>query len=454
MWRISEAQRDDAHATLRFSAGGLRGHEVKILQINKFLWLSGGVERYMFDLADLMESKGHDICYFSMQDVARNRPSRQSPYFVSNIDYKKMSFLGAARRASSIVSKTVYSFESKAKIRRLLRDLKPDLAHLHSIDHQISPSILHVLREEGVPVVQSVHDYKLICPNYQLYVPQRGELCERCLPGKYHHCLRQRCMKNSLAASALVTGAMYLHKRLRIYENNVWSFLCSTQFLLSQLKKGGFFNADTLRHVPLYINLDRYQARDMPEDYAVYVGRVVIEKGLKTLVRAAAKAPRCKLVVVGEGPARAELESLAEECGADGVSFVGRQSGDALTRLIARARFLVLPSELYETCGLVLWEAYALGRPVIASRIGGIPESIDEGETGLMFEPGNVSELAEKIAWLFDHPKEAEEMGAAGRKKIEAICASHYDRMLAVYEEAIEAIGTQPAGRVQTTTGL
>ena len=180
----------------------------------------------------------------------------------------------------------------------------------------------------------------------------------------------------------------------------------------------------------------------------------MVEKGLKPLVRAAAKARRCKLVVVGEGPARAELESLAEECGADGVSFVGRQSGDALTRLIARARFLVLPSELYETCGLVLWEAYALGRPVIASRIGGIPESIDEGETGLMFEPGNVSELAEKIAWLFDHPKEAEEMGAAGRKKIEAICASHYDGMLAVYQEAIEAIGTQRAWRVQTTAGL
>ncbi len=411
---------------------------MKILQINKFLWLSGGVERYMFDLADLLAAKGHDISYFAMQDVARNRPCRQSSYFVSNIDYREMSFLGAARRASSIVSKTVYSFESKAKIRRLLRDLKPDVAHLHSVDHQISPSILPVLREEGVPIVQSVHDYKLICPNYQLYVPRRGELCERCLPGKYHHCLRQRCMKNSLAASALVTGAMYLHKRLRIYENNVRSFLCSTQFLLSQLEKGGL-PADTLRHVPLYIDLDRYKAHDGPGDYAVYVGRVVIEKGLKTLVRAAAKMPRCKLVIVGEGDARAELESLAEECGADGVSFVGRQIGDVLTRLIARARFLVLPSELYETCGLVMWEAYALGRPVIASRIGGIPESVDEGETGLMFEPGNVSELAEKIAWLFEHPKEANEMGEAGRRKIEANCAAHYDRMMAVYEEAMAA---------------
>lgn len=410
---------------------------MKILQINKFLWLSGGVERYMFDLADLLASKGHEISYFAMAD-ARNHPCRQSPYFVTNIDYKEMSSVGAVRRASDIVSKTVYSFEAKTKIRRLLRDIKPDVAHLHSIDHQISPSILPVLHEEGIPVVQSIHDYKRICPNYQLYIPRTGELCERCLPGKYHHCIRQRCMKNSLAASALVTGAMYLHKRLRIYENNVQSFLCSTRFLQSEMEKGGL-PADTLRHMPLYTNLDRYQAHDEPEDYAVYVGRVVVEKGLKTLVRAAAKVPRCKLVIVGEGSARAELEALAEECGADGVSFAGRQIGDALTRLIAGARFLVLPSELYETCGLVMWEAYALGRPVIASRIGGIPESVDEGKTGLLFEPGNVSELAERIAWLFDHPKQAGEMGAAGRKKIEATCAQHYGRMMAVYEEAMAA---------------
>ena len=115
----------------------------------------------------------------------------------------------------------------------MLRELKPDVAHLHTIDHQISPSILPVLREERVPVVQSVHDYKLVCPNYRMYVPRAGELCERCLPGKYHHCVRQRCMKDSLAASVLVAGAMYLHKRLRIFEENVQVFLCSTHFLAS-----------------------------------------------------------------------------------------------------------------------------------------------------------------------------------------------------------------------------
>ena len=425
---------------------------MKILQINKFLWLSGGVERYMFDLSGLLESKGHEVSFFSMHDEERNRPCPQTRYFVSNIDYKEMSFLGAARRASRIVSKTVYSFESKAKIRQLLRDLKPDVAHIHTIDHQISPSILPVLREEGVPVVQTVHDYKLICPNYKLYVPQTGELCERCLPGKYHHCVRQRCMKNSLAASALVAGAMYLHKRLRIFEENVYAFLCSTHFLASQLEKGGI-PKEQLRHQHLYIDLARYEAQEERGDYFVYVGRVVPEKGLNTLLAAAAQVPDCKLIIVGEGESRPDLEVFARSCGADNVSFAGYKDGEELTRLIARARFLVIPSEWYEPCGLVIWEANALGRPVIASRIGGIPESVDDGETGLLFEPGNVGELAEKIAWLFEHPREAGEMGTAGRKKIEAFCVPHYDRMLAVYQEAIEAIATRAAGRVQTTTG-
>ena len=415
---------------------------MKILQVNKFLWLSGGVERYMFDLSTLLESKGHEVSFFSMQDEERNRPCPQTPYFVTNIDYQRMGPLGAVRKATRIVSKTVYSLESKSKIRQLVRDLRPDVAHVHSVFHQISPSVLPVLREEGIPIVQSVHNYKLICPNYQLYVPHKGEVCERCLPGKYYHCIGQRCMKDSLAASALVAGAMYLHKWTRIYEKNIHSFLCSTQFLIDQLKKGGI-PQEKLRHVPLYLDLGRYDARDQPEDYAVYVGRLVPGKGLKTLLHAVSEVPNAKLVIVGDGESRGELEAFANECGAN-VSFAGRQEGDALSSLIARARFLVLPSEVYETCGLVLWEANASGRPAIASRIGGIPESIDDGVTGLLVDPGDVDGLAEKIAWLFEHPGEADEMGAAGRSKVEALCASHYDRILAMYEEAIEAVGGRP----------
>lgn len=410
---------------------------MKILQINKFLWLSGGVERYMFDLAGLLESRGHEVSFFAMEDV-RNRDCAQSPYFVSTIDYKKLGMLGALRRASKIVSKTVYSLESSKKIRELIRDVKPDIAHIHSIDHQISPSILPALREEGVPIVQSVHDYKLICPNYRLYVPRTGEICERCLPGKYYHCVGQRCMKDSLAASALAAGAMYLHKGRQIYEKNVQAFLCSTQFLAAKLEEGGI-PKQRIRHRALYLDLARYEADEESEDYAVYVGRLVPEKGLLTLLDAVAKIPSCKLVVVGDGESRDNVQAHARASGAKGVEFVGHQEGAELNRLIARSRFLVMPSEWYEPCGLVLWEAYALRRPVIAARIGGIPESVVDRETGLLFEPGNADDLAEKMTALFGDAERARAMGIAGRQKVEGLCEAHGAAIEAIYEEALAA---------------
>ena len=409
---------------------------MRILHVNKFLWLSGGVERYMFDVADLFGSRGHEIAFFAMADPDRNVACRESPYFVSNIDYQRMSPWGAARRGGQIVSKTVYSVESKRRIRELIRDQRPDIVHLHLIDHQISPSILHVLRAENIPVVQTIHEYKLICPNYRLYVPRKGEVCERCLGGGYYHCIGQRCMKNSIWASALVTGAMYLHKAMRLYEANVDAFLCSTRFVRAKLEEGGAPTAK-LRHVPLYIDLQPFEPADDCGDYIVYVGRLAPEKGVRTLISAVSKVPGCELRIVGDGEDRTTLERHAEKAGARNVEFLGRQTDKALRDVVARARFLVMPSEWYEPCGLVVWEANALGRPAVASRIGGIPESIDEGETGLLFEAGNVDELAEKIASLFEDKARAIEMGRKGRERVEAICSEHYERLMRAYDEAL-----------------
>jgi len=408
---------------------------MRILQINKFFWLRGGAERYMFDLGALLESNGHEVIHFAMADE-RNRPSPQSGYFVSPLDYGGMSPLRAAGRAGRILGGTVYSFEARRKLRALLNDLKPDLAHLHLIDHHLSPSILHALRDAGVPAVQSIHDYKLVCPNYQLYVPQRNELCERCLPGKFYHCVGQRCMKESLGASALVTGAMYFHKAIRIYENHVSAFLCSTEFLRAKLAKGGAPET-SLRHVPLFIDLDRFARCASAEDYFVYAGRLVPEKGLRTLLTAMRELPDTRLILVGDGPARDELEALVRAWDLSNVQFSGFVDGDAYVDLLARARALVLPSELYETCGLVIWEANALGRPAIGSRIGGIPESIVDTQTGLLVEPGNAIDLAEKMRTLADAPDRADEMGARARDRVREVCAGQYDRILSVYEDVL-----------------
>jgi len=408
---------------------------VRILQINKFFWRSGGAEGYLFDLCGLLEAQGHEVIHFSMADP-RNLPSAQTKYFARPLDYRGIGLATAMRRAGRILGGTVYSFESREKLRRLLRDLRPDVAHVHLVDHHLSPSVLDALREESVPAVQTVHDYKLICPNYLMYIPRTGEVCERCLSGGYYHCAVHRCLKNSFAGSTLSAGAKYLHRATRIFERSVRLFLYSTDFVRGKLEQGGMPPAQ-LRHVPLYINLARLRATRTPGDYIVYAGRLAPEKGLMTLLMAMQSLPDVRLRLLGEGPQRSALEARARELGLRHVEFAGFLDGEAYARELAGARLLVLPSECYETCGLVIWEAHALGVPAIGARIGGIPESIADGETGLLFEPRNASDLAQKIRALLDDSTRAVSMGARGRDRVHAECAAHYERMMTAYREAM-----------------
>jgi len=408
---------------------------VRVLHIHKFFRPGSGAESYLFDLSALLESLGHEVIHFSMADPA-NHPSPQSRYFVSPMNYRGISVAKGLGKASRILGKTVYSFESKRKLAALLRDLRPDLAHLHIIDHHLSPSILHALRDARIPVVQTVHDYKLICPNYQLYVPRTGEICERCLPGKFYHCAGQRCMKDSAAASLLVTGAMYLHKAMRIYEDNVAAFLCSSDFLRRKLEQGGM-PTDKLWPMPLYLDLARIQSKAEPAEYIVYAGRLVPEKGIGTLLRAMKALPQVRLVLLGDGPGRDTFEAQARELGLENVDFAGFLSGADYAQRFASARLLVLPSELYETFGLVVWEANALGIPAVGSRIGGIPEAILEGETGLLFKPGNAEDLAAKIREMLDRPDQARAMGDRGRARVEANSAAYAGLIEAVYAKVL-----------------
>lgn len=410
---------------------------MRILQINKFFWRAGGADTYMFDLSALLAAQGHEVIHFAMQD-ARNLASPQSEYFASPLDYKALGPLGALRKAPRILGGTIYSFDARNRLSALLRDARPDVAHLHLIDHHLSPSVLHALRDAGVPAVFTAHDYKLICPNYQLYVASRGEICGRCVPGKYYRCVARRCMKDSYAASALAAAAMYIHNAMRIYEDNLAAIVYATEFVREKLIEGGIL-PEKLAHVPMYIPLDRFQSRKRADDggYIVYAGRLSPEKGLRTLLHAMTKLPHTRLAIVGDGPQRVELEALARTLDLKNIEFTGYLDGDAYVDKLAAARMMVLPSESYETCGLVIWEAHALGRPAIGARIGGIPESIADGENGLLFTPGDAGDLAAKLQRLLDAPEDAQTMGAQGRVRVETECHAHYGRIMAVYERAM-----------------
>ena len=409
---------------------------MKILNVNKFYRIVGGSERYYFDLTNLLESHGHTVIPFSMED-SRNRETPYQDYFVSHIEYEPASFLYYLRNAPKIVGKTVYSLESRRKIGNLIQMEKPDIAHIHMIDHQISPSILGVLKKLGIPIVQTLHEYKLICPNYRLYIGRKKEICERCKGGKYYNTFIHRCLKNSLLGSLLGSFAMYLHKSLKIYEKNINTFIVPSQFAMDKMLDFGIDPAK-LVYLPYLVDIDRFTPKYDHSNYVLYFGRLAREKGIFTLLEAIKNFPATRLFIAGAGHLERELHRLVDEKKMKNVKMLGPKSGDRLISLIQNARFVVVPSEWYETFGLTVVESFACGKPVIGADIGGISELISP-ETGLLFQPGNAEELAEKLNHYLTHAALLKKHGQNARNYVKDHFApdGHYNKIISLYKKLI-----------------
>lgn len=412
---------------------------MKILNVNKFYRLVGGSDRYYFDLSQLLESQGHQVIPFSMHDN-RNRSTPYEDYFVSTLDYSQISLSQLIRNGPRIIGKTVYSFESKRKIESLIQVTMPDIAHIHMIDHQISPSIINGLKKYGIPMIQTLHEYKLICPNYRLYIQKRLELCERCKGGKYYNTVVHRCLRNSTLGSFLACVAMYIHKQLKIYERNINTFIVPSRFAKEKMIEFGI-DADKLVFLPNMVDTKKFRPNYGHSNYILYYGRLAREKGIHTLIDAFRKIPKSQLYIVGTGELEEELKRLVEEEGMDNVKMLGYKTGEALQSLIREAQFVVIPSEWYEMFGLTIVESFACGKPVIGTNIGGIPELINE-ETGLLFQPGNVEELAEKIVYFLSHPSVVEDFGRNARKFVEDNFSPpiHLEKIMSLYNKFLNKI--------------
>ncbi len=369
---------------------------MKILQVNQFYYLRGGAERYFLDLTRALENEGHEVAVFSM-DHPKNQPSPWSRYFVSRISFNKMSLKDRLKTPERVL----YSREAKIKFAELLRNFKPDIIHIHNIYHHISPSILPVAKKQGIPVVMHLHDYKLICPNQSLFM--KGTSCEQCARGRYYKCLLNRCVKDSLAGSALATVEMYLHHSiLKIYEKNIQLFIAPSEFMKRTMVRFGQ-EAEKIQVIynPYSRELAEYpsEKREL-KDYLLYFGRLTAEKGLEILIRAAALSSK-KTIIAGSGPHERTLRRLAEKLKAP-VEFLSFQDSERLRLLLAEAEAVVIPSIWAENMPLSLLEALSLGKIVIASRIGGLPEIIKDGENGLLFRPGDSEDLTRQIKHLAD----------------------------------------------------
>lgn len=383
----------------------------RLLSINNYHYRRGGAEAVYLAHNSLFEENGWDVVPFAMRHP-ENLPAASARHFVDEIEFGHT--YGPLTKLKN-ASRVVYSFQARARIADLIRETPPRIAHAHNVYHHISPAIFPVLRKAGIPVAMTVHDLKIACPAYTMML--RGSVCEQCRGGRIYNVAANRCIKGSLALSSLVMLESALHRMMGLYESNVSRFVAPSRFFIDKLAAWGW-SRDRFAYIPNFVESEQFVPAVETGKGFVYVGRLSPEKGIDTLIRAAARA-RQPLAIVGTGAEEKRLRQLAVEEGAD-VTFLGYRTGSALHDAIRSARAVVLPSIWYENAPISILEAYALGRPVIGSDIGGIPELIRDGETGAIVPPGDADTLAAVLArFAAEPPSRLAAMGRAGRALVE-----------------------------------
>ncbi|MEZ4515559.1 MAG: glycosyltransferase family 4 protein [Chloroflexota bacterium] len=408
---------------------------MKILMINSFNYLRGGAERCFLDLTELLEANGHEVIPFCM-DHPQNIPSEYVDYFVPYMDFPTELAREGVGPKLAVVERVLYSREARRQLERLIRDTQPDLAHIHGFIHEMSTSILPALKAADIPVVQTLHDYKIVCPNTTFV---SGEsVCESCMGHRYYNMVRNRCKRDSTMASVLAGVEMYFHEWFRLYEPNIDLFISPSQFLSDKVQEHGV--RKPIVTIPNFISPSAFSPNYDKEDYFIYVGRLVRVKGVFTLFEAMRQLPAsAKLYIAGRGEVEDELKAFAAEHNLTNIEFLGHLNTDDLTSLMQKASFTVVPSEWYENYSMTVIESLACGTPVVGATIGGIPEQVRNEWNGLLFPSGDADALARSIRFMLKNPSAVREMGRNGREQIDTINSPqyHYDRTLAAYESVL-----------------
>jgi glycosyltransferase involved in cell wall biosynthesis len=403
-----------------------------VLLVNKYLHVTGGAETVLFKQWRLLEANGHQVIPFAMAHPD-NVPTSYARFFAPAVDYERGGLAGAAREAVGIL----WSRAARRGLAELLAHLptggRPQVAHLHNVYHQLSPAVLAPLRAMGIPAVMTLHDYKLVCPNYRMYT--QGAPCERCLSGHYWHAVTHRCVKDSYAKSLLCAVEGTVHRGMQAYGSLVL-IISPSEFLRDKLVQAGWEpHRITVIRNPVALPAERHA----DEGYVVYCGRLVPEKGLVTLLRAARMWHGVRLLIAGDGPLRAGLEVQAAGAPGARVEFLGRLTPDAVAQLLRGARCLILPAEWPENSPLAVLEALAQGVPVVTTALGGLPELVTDGDNGRVVAPGDAEALAEAVAGLLQDAAYAGRLGRAGRERMRERHdpARWLERHLQLYAEAM-----------------
>lgn len=396
---------------------------MRVLIINKFLYPKGGAETYVFKLGDILQKNGHEVQYFGMEDE-NNVVGNSSGAYV-----RPQNFQNGIKSNLTAPFRIIYSLEARKKIRIVLDNFQPDVVHLNNIQFHLTPSIIleiNKYREQTgrkVKIIYTAHDYQLICPSHGLF-DSDIKPCEKCIGGNYLHCLKTKCVKGSRVKSLLGMLDAYFWTVSKAY-SYIDTIICPSKFMKTKLDMQERFKEKT---VVLHNFVDAVK-RDpvVKEKYILEFGHLSKDKGTETVVAAGKKLPTVKFVFAGYGASVDKIQCLPN------AEYVGFKSGEELISLIEKATASVCPSECYENCPFSVIESQMYLTPVIGARIGGIPELIQEGITGELFEPGNVEELSEKILKLWDSPELATQYSENCRNLDIETPQTYYQKIMKIY---------------------
>lgn len=366
---------------------------MKILQINVFNYKKGGSEAVYFNTMELLKQHGDKVSNFALK-WPENDYSEYEAYFPESKETRK----GVFKPIKNIIN-YFYNREAVWRLEQLIEVEKPDIAQIHLIWGQITGSILPVLKKHNIPVIFTIHEYRIVCPAYT-FRNGKGVVCEDCQGKYFYKCIENKCCKNSYVLSAMMAAEQYFRNTFLNPAQYIDGFIYVSRFAKSKLEE----YMPALRNKPnivLYNLADRISQEInktvSQNKYFLFFGRLSYEKGIKTLIMAFKDCPHSNLKIVGTGPLERELKDFVRTHNIANIEFLGYKSGIELENIVRNAYFIVVPSEWYENNPMTIIEGYAVGTPVIGSDIGGIPEIVVEDKTGYLFSPGNVNELVNVV---------------------------------------------------------
>lgn len=411
---------------------------MRILLVNYRYFISGGPEKYVFNIKKMLEDHGHEVIPFSVHSN-KNVETEYSKYFVEPIGGRNAIYFEDYKKTPKVIwkmfTRSVYSVEVERAIKKEIQEVKPDLVYIIHFVNKLSPSVICGAKKMGLPVVLRLSDYFLLCPRFDFMYNKRP--CEACLQKGYFTCVKRRCVKDSVFASAVRVFSMKVHKWLNIYDD-VDAFITPSEFLKTKLIANGF-DREKINCIPTFTTSKSEVGNPRIGSYGLYFGRITEEKGVETVVKAFESLPEHPVKIMGDDTTdeAKRLIRYVQEKNIQNIEFVGFKSGEELEEIIKGARYTLIPSVWYDNLPNTALESFQYSKPVIASNIGSLPELVEDQVNGFLFEPGNVQHLREKIIRM-DEDALVMQMGRASKAILEDRFSPkrHYRALMQVFEEA------------------